>query len=181
MLRIKNQFRPLLKSFLRGLRKLFLGSSPKFGQIDSLIFTDWIEPLLQSGNLKEFNLTPEICMGGYFPITDNKVVVYEVAYTKERQVIRSFKCEKTHVTDAQAEALNKAEQTLEAMELKKKWGKIWKGVSTKTYEELLPELKLSKVRWAERKSVREPTMRAMQGSESIKGPVATVLNIVHGK
>ncbi|KAK4085257.1 uncharacterized protein Triagg1_247 [Trichoderma aggressivum f. europaeum] len=167
MFRIKNLY-------LRVSRRLppILDSSPKVGKLDSLIFADWVEPLLQQDELETFNLTPEICMGGYFPIKDNKVVVYEVAYTEERQVIRSFICEKSHVTRAQAKALNKAEQTPEVMELKGKWGETWEGISTKTHEELL--LEISGLRLNLKKCVRK-------SSESKDPTLPTVMNIVHGR
>ncbi|KAL7911936.1 hypothetical protein GGI35DRAFT_477630 [Trichoderma velutinum] len=115
-----------------------LGPSPKFGQIDSLIFsdreakTDDKTDTLYSDDSEDPEMIPDLYMGGYLPIPNsNKIVVYEVAYTEQQQFIWSFVCGESDVTDAQAEALSRAKQTPEAMELKRKWGIIWEDVLNK--------------------------------------------------
>ncbi|KAL7960312.1 hypothetical protein V8C34DRAFT_321530 [Trichoderma compactum] len=76
-----------------------LGSSPKFGRTRSFVFNDWVN---QPGWIKKLDerdservkkiFNPELCMAGYFPAPDNKIVVYEVAYnyTEQYQMIWSF-------------------------------------------------------------------------------------------
>ncbi|OPB46949.1 hypothetical protein A0O28_0070730 [Trichoderma guizhouense] len=120
---------------------LILGSSPIFGRIDSFIFEDWASQIdgdnkieePGSGKLPKIESVPDLVMAGYFPAPDNKIVVYEVAYTKRYQIIWSFLCKKTDVTDAQAKALSEVQKTPETTELKRKWGGTWEGISTKDF------------------------------------------------
>ncbi|QYT02323.1 hypothetical protein H0G86_009329 [Trichoderma simmonsii] len=112
---------------------LILDWSPKFGQVDSLIFTDWTSQIDLDKEIKKLRLdklvktesVPDLHMAGYFPAPDNnKVVVYQVACIEQSQIIWSFLCEKTAVTDAQAKSLSEVQQNPQTTELKRKWGKV---------------------------------------------------------
>ncbi|KAL6816147.1 hypothetical protein V8C40DRAFT_269520 [Trichoderma camerunense] len=126
---------------------LILGSSPVFGRIDSFIFDDWASQIdwgkkmekPGSGNRPKTEFVPDLLMAGYFPAPDNKIVVYEVAYTEQYQTIWSFLCKNTDITDAQAKALSEVQKTPETTELKRRWEGTWEGISTKDFLEVWDE------------------------------------------
>ncbi|KAL7783124.1 hypothetical protein V8C43DRAFT_309655 [Trichoderma afarasin] len=197
MLRIRNLFLLILALFLLILRKLsgkkgkkenkhedILDSSPKFGRVDSFIFEDWVEQIdwdkkieeLGSDKFEETEMVLDLRMAGYFPAPDNKIVVYKVAYTKECQIIWSFLCKKTDVTDAQAKALSEVQQTPETTELKRKWGKVWEGISTKEFREV--QTGCSRTFDDEEGSTVSPELREVENTEFSNGVVMKVMHVI---
>lgn len=191
MVMIRNLFLLILALFLLVLRKLsrkqgnILDSSPKFGETRSFIFNDWVNQTGWTKKLdkryservkKRFN--PELLLAGYFPVPDNKIVIYEVAYSYEEQyqMIWSFLCKKTDITDAQAKALSEVEQTSETADLKNKWGKIWEGISTKELSEV--ESEFYGMFDGEKGSTGGPELIAHPVSKSPNGIVTMLVHII---
>ncbi|KAK0761180.1 hypothetical protein N5P37_006126 [Trichoderma harzianum] len=163
---------------------LILGSSPIFGRVDSFIFEDWVTKIdwdkkieeLGSDKFEETEMVLDLRMAGYFPAPYNKIVVYEVAYTKQYQIIWSFLCKKTDVTDAQAKALSEVQKTPEITELKRKWVGTWEGISTKEFHEVRTEC--SRTFDDEEGSTVYPELREMLVTEFSNGVVMKVMHIM---